>query len=113
MDDARVVSDFGVPSAGFGVLAERGDVGELGLQGGGEFDAGREVVALFADVGVGAGLGGEVAGAVAVCNTSFEHLGAEQLDPVGDHCLPEWGDGQSESAVGLAHGLVVGGPDSG
>ena len=61
VDDAGVTGDFGVPTAGFGVFAERGDVGELRLQGRHELGAGGEVVALFADVGVAAGLGDEVA----------------------------------------------------
>ena len=34
------------------------------------------VVALLADVGVGAGFGGELAGAVAVRDPGLEHLGA-------------------------------------
>ena len=51
---------FAVPTAGLGVLAERGDVGELGLQGWHELDAGGEVVALLADVGVAAGFGDQV-----------------------------------------------------
>src|SRR5664280_1046290 len=73
-DDAGVAGDFGVPASGLGVLAQLGDVGEVGLQGGDEFRAGGEVVALLADVGVGAGFGDEVARAVAMRDTGFEHL---------------------------------------
>jgi hypothetical protein len=73
-DDASVSSDFAVPAAGLGVLAERG-VGELGLELWEEFRAGGEVVALFADVGVGTRVGGQVPGAVAVRDAGLEHFG--------------------------------------
>jgi hypothetical protein len=63
-DDACVAGDFGVPAAFGRVVVECGDVGELGLELGDELGGGDEVVALLADVGVGAGLGGELAGAV-------------------------------------------------
>jgi hypothetical protein len=54
------------PPALLGVGLKRLDVGELVDQHRGELGGGDEVVALLADVGVGAGLLGEVAGAVAV-----------------------------------------------
>jgi hypothetical protein len=59
-DDAGVSGDFGVPAALGGVVMQFGDVGNLGLQCGDELGGGDEVVAMFADVGVGAGLGGEL-----------------------------------------------------
>jgi hypothetical protein len=56
--DACVPGDFGVPAAFGGVVAERGGIGELGLEGWGELGSGDEVVALLADVGVWACFGG-------------------------------------------------------
>ena len=112
-DDAGVSGDLGVPAAGLGVVAEGSDLDELVLEGGDELDAGGEVVALFADVGVGAGFGDEVAGAVAVRHAGLEHFGPEPLHPVGDDRLTDRGDGQGEPAAGLAHRLVVGGADGG
>ncbi len=65
--------------AAFGcVVAERGGVGELGLELRDELRGGDVVVGLLADVGVGAGLGGELAGTVAVGDLGLEHLGAPQ-----------------------------------
>ena len=75
-DDAGVAGDLAVPAAGLGVVAEFDGVGELGFELWEELGAGGEVVALLADVGVGAGLSGEVAGAVAVRDAGLEHLGA-------------------------------------
>jgi hypothetical protein len=57
-DDASVPSDFAVPAAGLGVLAQREGVGELGVKLWEEFRAGGEVVALLTDVGVGTRIGG-------------------------------------------------------
>ena len=54
-DDARVPGDFGVPAACGGVVAEGGDVGELGLELRDELRCGDVVVALLADVGIGTG----------------------------------------------------------
>jgi hypothetical protein len=51
-----VPGDFGVPAAFGGVVAECGDVGELGLELGDELRGGDVVVALLADVGVGAAI---------------------------------------------------------
>jgi hypothetical protein len=51
-DDAGVAGDFGVPAAFGCVVAECGDVGELGLELGDELCGRDEVVALLADVGV-------------------------------------------------------------
>ena len=48
VNHAGMTGHFGVPTAGFGVLAERGDVRELGLQRRHELNAGGEVVALLA-----------------------------------------------------------------
>ena len=75
--------DLGVPAAFGGVVAERGDVGKLGLELGDELGGGDVVVALLADVGVGAGFGGELAGSVAVRDPGLEHLGAQPFDPDG------------------------------
>ena len=65
-DDAFVTGGFGVPSSALGVVPELVDVGELGFKRWLELWGRKVVVALFADVGVGAGVGDEVAGAVAV-----------------------------------------------
>lgn len=65
-NEGGVEGDLAVPSAGLGVLAQRVGVGELGFQLGQELGSDGEVVALLADFGVGAGLGGQVSGAVAV-----------------------------------------------
>jgi hypothetical protein len=73
-DDAGVPGDLGVPAACGGVVAQRGEVGELGLELRDEFGGGDVVVALLADVGVGAGLGGELAGAVPVRDPGFSIL---------------------------------------
>jgi len=110
-DDARVPGDFGMPAAFGGVVAERGGVGELGLEGGDELLGGGEVVALLADVGVLACLGGKLPGAVSVRNPGFEHLAVQPSDPVGDDGLAGRGDGHGQPGAGLAHCLVVGGPD--
>jgi hypothetical protein len=56
----------------FGVVPQRLDVGELVGECRGELGGGHEVVALLADVGVGAGLLGEVASAVAVRDPGLE-----------------------------------------
>ena len=80
-DDAGVPGNLGVPAACGGVVAERGDVGQLGLELGDELRGGDVVVALLADVGVGAGLSGELTGAVAVRDPGLEHLGAQPFDP--------------------------------
>jgi transposase len=60
-DDALVAGGLGGPAAGFGVVAELADVVELSGDGGGEVGGGDVVGAGLADVGVGAGVGGEVA----------------------------------------------------
>jgi hypothetical protein len=82
-DDAGVAGHFGVPAACFGVVAQGAHVVELGLELGPEVGGGDEVVALLADVGVRAGFGGQVAGAVAVGDSGFEQLAAEPLNAVG------------------------------
>jgi hypothetical protein len=60
-DDTGVSGDFGIPAALGRVVVEGGDVVELGLEGGDELGGGDEVVALLADVGVGACLGDQLA----------------------------------------------------
>ena len=63
----------------------------MGFEGRLELGCGDVVVALFADVGVGAGVGHEVTGAVAVGDSGFEHLGAEPFDFAGC-CCSAFGD---------------------
>lgn len=63
-DEARVSGHFAVPAALERVIFESGFVVDLRLEPVQEFDAGGVVVALFADVGVEAGVSGEVARAV-------------------------------------------------
>ncbi len=82
VDDCVVTGRFGVPSAGVGVGFELFEVVDLGVDCGGELGRGCVVVALLADVGVGACAGGEVAGAVAVSDTCFDHFGVEPFDSV-------------------------------
>jgi hypothetical protein len=102
---------FGVPAALDGVVAERGDVGELGLELRDELVGGDVVVALLADVGVGAGFGGELARAVAVGDPGLEHLIAEPFDPAGDDGLADRGDAEGQPDPGLVHRFFVGGAD--
>ena len=73
-DDAGVSGHLVVPPSSAGIVLQLDFVGELGLQGRGEFGAGDVVVTLFADVGVGAGFRGQVAGGVSVGDPGFEHL---------------------------------------
>jgi len=74
--DALVSGGFGVPASGLGVVVEGVDVGELGLERGDELGCGLVVVALLADVGVGAGAGDLGARAEAVRDAGLEHLRA-------------------------------------
>ena len=59
-DHAGMAGHLGVPAARLSVVAQRRDVGELGLQLWQELGGGDEVVALLADVGIRASLGGQV-----------------------------------------------------
>jgi hypothetical protein len=52
-DDAGVAGDFGVPAAVGGVVAQRGGVGELGVQGGDELGSAYAVSLFAADRTVG------------------------------------------------------------
>jgi transposase len=81
-DDPLVAGGLGGPASGFSVVAELADVGELGFDYRGEVGGGDVVGAGLTDVGVGAGFGGEIAGAVAVGDAGLEHLRGEPLDPV-------------------------------
>ena len=69
--DMVVAGSFVGPAAGLGVGFEGLDVGELVGEGIPEFGCGDVVVAGFADVGIWAGAGGFVAGAVAVVRRGF------------------------------------------
>jgi hypothetical protein len=60
-----VASGLAGPAPLVGVGSELVDVGKLGAQGRNELGPGNEVVAGLADVGVGAGLSGQVPRAVA------------------------------------------------
>jgi hypothetical protein len=60
-DESGVAGDFAVPAALDGVVVEGLGVDELILELGQKFGTGLVVVAVLADVGVGAGFGGEVA----------------------------------------------------
>jgi hypothetical protein len=75
-DELFVTVGFAGPAAQVGVVAQSLDVGELILECGCELGCGHVVVAVFADVGVGAGFGGEVSAAVAVGHSGFQHLAA-------------------------------------
>jgi hypothetical protein len=64
----------GVPAASGGVVAEGGDVGELGRELQDELQGCDVVVALLGDVGVEADFGGELAEAVAVRNPGVGYV---------------------------------------
>ena len=74
------------PVTGVGVLVEGVHVGELVWAP--RNSCGDVVVAGFADVGVGAGARGGVAGAVAVRETGLQHLGVEPPTLSGSRGLP-------------------------
>ena len=111
VDDTLVAGDLGGPGALVGVVAQDVDVGELVGDRGGELRSSGEDGAGLTDVGVGAGLSDEVAGAVAVRDTGLEHLGVEPLDPIGDRRGS--GRGDRQQLPHLADGLVVGAPQRG
>jgi hypothetical protein len=96
-DDTAVAVDLVGRSALVGVVTEDGDVGELVGEGGSELVAGCEVVALFADVRVGAGSGGEVSAALAVGDAGLDHLAVQPVDAVGHELAG--GAGDESSAV--------------
>lgn len=104
---ALVSVGLGGPSAAFGVVSELVDVSDLGLEGRGEIGRSDVVGAGLADVGVAAGFGGEISGAVAVRDAGLEHLGSEPLDAVGNGGAAGCSDG--DAAGDLAGDLVVGG----
>ena len=110
-DELLVPVDLAVPAALVGVIAEGVDVGELFLKCGSELGGGDVVVAVFADVGVGAGVGGEVAAAVAVRDPGLEHVAAQPLRLRGKDGPVV--DDDRQSGTGLADGFVVGGPEGG
>lgn len=87
--DAVVAGGFVEPTTVAGVGLEGHDVGALRLERAAEFRSGDEVVAGFADVGIGTGPGRFVTGAVAMGNRSFEHLAAEPTDGVRDDRLAD------------------------
>src|SRR4051794_7806534 len=64
VDDSLVTGDFGGPSTFVGVVAELAEIVELGGDCGHELRCGAEVRAGLADVGVRAGFGSEVSGAI-------------------------------------------------
>ena len=66
--------NFAVPTALERVISEFGFVVHLRLDLGQEIGAGGVVIALFADVGVGASFGREVARAVSVGDAGLEHF---------------------------------------
>ncbi len=69
--DAGVAGGFIGPAAGLSIGLEGLDVGELIGEGAAELGCCDVVVAGFADVGIRAGAGGRVAGAVTLRDTSF------------------------------------------
>ncbi len=68
------------------------------------------VVALLADVGVGAGASGEVTAAVAVSDAGLDHFGVERFDVIGDELAGESGN-ESVGGSGFRDGGVVSGSD--
>src|SRR5215203_5553074 len=102
------------PAALFGVVTKVVDVVALAGEDVGSFGVGDEVVALFADVGVGAGAGDGVAGAEAVGDAGLEHLAVEPVDLGGDGPAAAGGDGEQGAApVDFGHGGLVGAADGG
>src|SRR5215203_5893679 len=87
-DESGVSGNLAVPAALHGVVAKGLGVGKLILELRQELGAGLVVVAVLADVGVGAGFGREVAGAVAVRNSGLDHFAVQPGDPVGDDRAP-------------------------
>jgi hypothetical protein len=104
--DALVAVGFALPAAGFGVGLQCADVVPLRGERGGVFGAGDEVVAGFADVGVGAGPGRFVAGAVSVRDAGLEHFAGQPADLVRNDRTADRGEG--ELAAQLADRLIVG-----
>src|SRR6266581_6921319 len=82
--DSGVPDGIAVPAASPGVGLQVLDVGELGLDCVCEFGAGDKVVAGLADVGVGAGAGDLVPGAVAVGDAGLEHFAVQPAHLVRD-----------------------------
>ena len=80
--DALMSGGFVVPAAGVGIGLQGDDVVELRTDRRGGRWVGDEEVALFADVGVGARPSGFGAGAEAMCESGFEHLGVQPGDLV-------------------------------
>jgi len=78
--DRRAVRLLRHAGAGRGPWPGRIDRSSLLRSAGGAGVAG----AGLADVGVGAGLGDEVARAASVCDAGLEHLGVQPLNPVGN-----------------------------
>lgn len=64
-------------------------------------------------MGVGAGLGHQVARAVAVSDAGLEHLGAQPLSSGGDGGSAGRSDEEGDPGADLAHGCLVGGADRG
>jgi len=102
-----VASGLAGPAPLVGVGSELVDVGELGAQSRNELGPGNEVVAGLADVGVGAGLSGQVRRAVAGGDPGLQVLRRQPLDL----CRHRWsaGGNDGDAAADLADGLVVGG----
>jgi len=90
--DALVSGVFVGPAALSGVVAQLDDVGELGTEHAASGGVGDVVIALLADVGVGACAGGEVSAAVAVRDACRDHLAVEPVDVVGDELARGPGD---------------------
>ncbi len=109
VDDSGVSSDLAFPAAEFGVVVQGAEIVELGPQGGGGFGVGDEVVAGFADVGVGACVGGEVTGAVAAGESGLEELRCDPVNLGGNSGTSGGSDGDELSD--LADGFVVGGAE--
>ena len=82
--DPVVAGGFVGPSSVVRVVSKSSNVVELLAEQLGATWVWHEVVALLADVGVGAGASDELAGAVAVCQAGLEHLGVELVD-LGGH----------------------------
>src|SRR5690606_18320208 len=97
------------PAALFSVVVEVADVVELLGGDVGSGGVGNEVVALLADVRVGAGAGDRFAGAEPVGEAGLDQLGVQPVELGRDgRTLAGWDDQQRTAGADLVHGGVVG-----
>jgi hypothetical protein len=110
--DSLVPGGFVVPAAGLSIGLQGADVVELRADRRGGRWVGDEEVTLFADVGVGARPSGFGAGAEAMCESGFEHLGVQPGDLVGHRrCGVDGGQWEQLPGADFIHRRLVGTAD--